>query len=92
MLGEDDRANVEGRLQNGWRFVGVSAHPTIHRVVLSNLLEEPSAMVLMQRPTADVQAQFAHEHAERTKLLEDAKAKLIADGIAVSITNGEKTT
>lgn len=91
MLGEAEHANLEARLQNGWRFVNAFDHPGAHIAVLRNLLEEPSAMVLMKRQTADVQEQIAREHAANIKKFEDAKAKITALGGSVTTIKGDDT-
>lgn len=88
MLGEAEHANLEARLQSGWVFVDVADHPGAHIAVLRNLLEEPSAMVLMQRPTVEVQEQMTREHAANVKKLEDAKAKIAALGGSVTTIKG----
>ena len=56
LLGEPDPANVEARLCNGWRFVSPSRHPSAPTAQLGATVEM-SGLVLMERPTADVEAQ-----------------------------------
>lgn len=62
LLGEPDPANIEVRLSNGWRFVSPSTHPQAPTATVGDAVEW-GGLVLMERPTADVQAQLAQEQA-----------------------------
>lgn len=68
LLGEPDPANVQARLDNGWIFVVPEAHPgapvsTVERAI------KTSGLILMQKPTEQVQATLAEEKAARDALL-----------------------
>lgn len=60
LLGEPDPANVAARVENGWTFVAPTLHPGAPTATLGNAIES-SGLVLMQRPTAEVEAQLLKE-------------------------------
>lgn len=62
LLGEPDPANVQLRLDNGWQFVGPETHPGAPVSTVEHAIES-SGLILMQKPTAEVQAALK---AERT--------------------------
>lgn len=84
LLGEPDPANVEARLENGWRFVE-TAIPGAPTATLGNAIEA-HGLVLMERPTADIEAQTVRERAERDGRLEKRFSHL------TTTTTEDKTT
>ena len=64
LLGEPDPENVELRLKNGWTFVAPAAHPGAP-VSTAEKAIAACGLILMQRPTAEVQAQLAAEYEAR---------------------------
>lgn len=62
LLGEPDPENVRLRLTNGWKFVTPAEQPGAPTYELGNAVEN-GGLVLMQKPTADVQAQLAEDRA-----------------------------
>lgn len=63
LLGEPDPANVTARVENGWTFVTPATHPGAPTATLGASIEA-CGLVLMQRPTVEVEAQSARERAE----------------------------
>ncbi len=63
LLGEPDPANLHKRLDNGWDFVLPEAHPGAPVSTVEHAIEA-SGLVLMQKSTAEVQAQLAEERVE----------------------------
>lgn len=66
--GVEDLENLQKRIANGWTFVKPSAHPKAPAGTLSYAIDH-HGLVLMERPTADVQA------AERQRRIEGPCAK-----------------
>lgn len=62
LLGEPDPANVAARVENGWTFVAPSIHPDAPTATLDISIEN-GGLVLMQKPTSEVMAQLAKDHA-----------------------------
>ncbi len=61
VMGEPDPENVRKRLDNGWRFVKPEAHPgapvaTVERAIAM------LGLILMERPTVEVEAQRTADH------------------------------
>lgn len=62
VMGVADPENVAKRIDNGWRFVAPEAHPgapvaTVERAIAM------LGLILMERPTVEVEKQRAAEHA-----------------------------
>lgn len=62
LLGEPDPENVQKRLDNGWQFVAPEAHIGAPTCTLGRTIEE-SGLVLMEKPTLDVQLDQARQRA-----------------------------
>lgn len=60
LFGEPDPENVRLRLTNGWTFVAPDAHAGAPTSKLGDAVER-GGLVLMQKPTVDVQAELAAE-------------------------------
>lgn len=60
LLGEPDVANLEFRLSKGWTFVSPADHPDLPRSDIDDAIEQ-GGLVLMQKPTAQVEMARAAE-------------------------------
>ncbi len=64
LLGEADPANIQARLDNGWAFVAPSVHPGAPVSTVEKAIET-QGLILMQKPTPDVELTLARERALR---------------------------
>lgn len=62
LMGTPDPENVEKRLKNGWKFVEASKVPRASTATLEHAIEA-QGLVLMEKPTEQVEAQTAEANA-----------------------------
>lgn len=60
LLGEPDPENVAKRIDNGWTFVAPAVHPGAPVSTVENAIAA-SGLILMQKPTVEVQKTLAAE-------------------------------
>lgn len=70
LFGEPDTANIEFRLSKGWTFVVPDAHPYLKTYALEEVVET-GGLVLMQKPTAEVEKARQAEIDAGNALLDD---------------------
>ena len=75
LYGDPDPENVRLRLTNGWQFVMPAEQPGAPTSELGNAIET-GGLVLMQKPTADVQAQLTSDRANHMFTAEWDRARV----------------
>jgi hypothetical protein len=74
LLGEPDVANIEWRLSKGWTFVSPLTHPELPTSDIDDAIGQ-GGLVLMQKPTIDVEAGRAAEQALATGAVDGLNTK-----------------
>lgn len=64
LLGEADPTNVQARLDSGWTFVAPTTHPGAPISTVQKAIET-QGLILMEKPTAEVELTVARERAPR---------------------------
>ncbi len=75
LLGDPDPENVRLRLTNGWKFVTPAEQPGAPTSELGNAVEK-GGLVLMWKPTKDVQEQLTRDRATHRFTLEWDRARI----------------
>lgn len=78
LLGVPDPANVQARIDNGWKFVVPDLYPGAPVSTVEKAIET-RGMILMEKPTADVQQSLAAERAAWLKAHPMAVPPIIMD-------------
>ncbi len=93
LLGDPDPANVQARLDNGWKFVTPSTHPGAPVSTVEHAIET-QGLILMGKPTVEVEKFAASEKAARQTTLPEMlssprfKAESDADVVGVFDASG----
>lgn len=91
LCGEPDPQSLVSRVESGWQFVAPQRHRTAVTCPLSEAITT-TGLVLMERPTVEVDWERAKERAVAEKWIEDILAQLRAMGFEVEVKHGEDTT
>lgn len=88
ICGEADPKALVSRVASGWTFVPINRHADAVTCPLSEAIHM-TGLVLMERPTGEVDWECAKERAIAEKWSEDILAQLRAMGFEVEVKHGE---